>query len=192
MDRHLLPDEIDQLLDGEAGFGTVPLQTHVRRCAACRAEVESARSLVRELERLPHLAPSPLFTAHVMARIQVFVPWHVAALDTVHGLLPRSRPGRLVAGSTALAAATLLSLASLWIIAQLDVVLFALNLGIERVREGVVEVAGTALAAALGEPVLQLIRATGVWGGAAAALVLFAVAAGASGVLRALARSRTR
>ena len=35
MNRHLLPDEIDLLVDGEAGFGGAPLKAHVRGCAEC-------------------------------------------------------------------------------------------------------------------------------------------------------------
>ena len=51
MNRHLLPEEIDQLLDGEVGFGTTPLKQHVRTCAECRAELDSARVLVSQLEQ---------------------------------------------------------------------------------------------------------------------------------------------
>ena len=94
--RHLLPDEIDQLLDGEAGFGVAPLQAHVESCAACRAELAEARQVVSALERLPHLATSPLFADRVMSQVQVFEPWHVAALDSVKQWVPASRSARLV------------------------------------------------------------------------------------------------
>ena len=46
--RHLLPEEIDLLLDGEVGFGVQPLRAHVRGCDLCRRELEDARALVRE------------------------------------------------------------------------------------------------------------------------------------------------
>ena len=36
--RHLLPDEIDLLLDDEVGFGVAPLKAHIRDCADCRAQ----------------------------------------------------------------------------------------------------------------------------------------------------------
>ena len=49
--RHLLPDEIDHLLDGEAGFGVAPLMGHVEACSACRAELAEARQIVSALER---------------------------------------------------------------------------------------------------------------------------------------------
>ena len=35
--RHLLPAEIDLLLDEEVGFGVSPLRAHVQACADCRA-----------------------------------------------------------------------------------------------------------------------------------------------------------
>ncbi|HMI58475.1 MAG TPA: hypothetical protein VK511_10530, partial [Gemmatimonadaceae bacterium] len=91
MERHLLPEEIDLLLDGEVGFGTPPLKAHVRSCTVCSKELEGARALVRQLEHLPHIAPSPLFASRVMSRVQLFVPWHVALLDSVRGLIPQSR-----------------------------------------------------------------------------------------------------
>ena len=59
MNRHLLPEEIDLLIDGEAGFGVAPLKAHVRRCAECRGELEDARAVLAALDQLPHLAPSP-------------------------------------------------------------------------------------------------------------------------------------
>ena len=36
--RHLLPNEIDLLVDGEAGFGVAPLRAHVAECDECRAQ----------------------------------------------------------------------------------------------------------------------------------------------------------
>ena len=59
--RHLLPEEIDLLVDNEEGFGVAPLKAHIEQCERCRLEVESERLVVAELEQLPHLAPSPLF-----------------------------------------------------------------------------------------------------------------------------------
>src|SRR5439155_16090725 len=35
--RHLLPEEIDLLLDGELGFAVSPFKAHVRDCAEVRA-----------------------------------------------------------------------------------------------------------------------------------------------------------
>ena len=187
MNRHLLPHEIDLLLDGEVGFGTAPLKVHVRRCETCRAELASARALVDELEHLPRFAPSPLFASQVMARVQVFVPWHVALLDTVRGWVPRSRPARLVAGTAAAAIAAVLTVASLWLVARLDTAVFAVNLALDRTRDTVLNALAAMVAAAFGEPVLEALRTSGVLGLTIAAIVLLAAAAVAASALRALA-----
>ena len=43
--RHLLPDEIDLLVDDEVGFGMAPLREHAESCPECRRAVEDARLL---------------------------------------------------------------------------------------------------------------------------------------------------
>src|SRR5579863_2550516 len=109
--RHLLPDEIDQLLDGEVGFGVAPLQAHLRECEECRAAFEDERQVVEALEHLPRLAPTPEFGARVMAQVQIYEPWYIAVRDTVLGWLrplqPRSQPMRLALGGAALSIAAL-------------------------------------------------------------------------------------
>jgi hypothetical protein len=126
--RHLLPDEIDQLLDGEAGFGVAPLQAHLRDCAECRAALDEARVVVDALEHLPRFVPSSDFTNRVMAQVQVYEPWHVAARDAVAGwlrpLAPRSQPVRIALAGAALSLATILSVGSIWLLAHLDAVVF--------------------------------------------------------------------
>ncbi|HZF68630.1 MAG TPA: hypothetical protein VEZ47_11365, partial [Gemmatirosa sp.] len=101
MDRHLLPHEFDVLLDGDSGFGLGPLRAHVRDCAECRAEFEEAQAVLAELDRLPHLAPTPGFADRVMTEVQVFEPWHVALADTVRGFVPTSPAMRAVAAAGA-------------------------------------------------------------------------------------------
>ena len=126
--RHLLPDEIDQLLDGEVGFGVAPLQAHLRECDQCRAAYEEEREVVEALEHLPRLAPSPDFTSQVMAQVQIYEPWHVAARDSVVGLIrplaPRSQPVRLALGLGALSLAALVSVATVWLAGHADATLF--------------------------------------------------------------------
>lgn len=187
MDRHLLPNEIDLLLDGEVGFGTTQLRAHVRRCAECRAELEEARALVVALEHLPHFSPSPLFTQRVLARVQVYVPWYVALLDTVRGMAPRSRPARLLAGAGALSLATVMTIASLWLVTRLDTLVFAANLGLDRARGSVGRAAAGVMAGAIGEPALGVLRATGWLGMTVAGIVLLIATAGAASLLRGLA-----
>ncbi|HEU4641343.1 MAG TPA: hypothetical protein VFS44_02735 [Gemmatimonadaceae bacterium] len=192
MDRHLLPEEIDQLLDGEVGFGTAPLKAHVRACAACRAELDSARVLVRELEHLPHFAPAVGFSDRVMAQVQVFVPWHVALLDAVRGWLPRSRAGRAVAWAGLGSIATVLTVISLWLITRLDTVVFAADLGLERVRAVTVGALSDAAAALFGDAAVQALRAGGTAGVMLALLVLLLSAALAARALRAIVAGARR
>ena len=78
--RHLLPNEIDLLLDGEVGFGVAPLRAHVDDCASCRGRLAEARVVSDALDNLPRFAPAPAFTNRVMAHVQVVEPWHVALL----------------------------------------------------------------------------------------------------------------
>ncbi|MDQ3696498.1 MAG: hypothetical protein M3373_00520 [Gemmatimonadota bacterium] len=192
MDRHLLPNEIDLLLDGEVGFGTSPLKAHVRRCAQCRAELDDARALVRQLEHLPRLAPVPSFARHVMARVQIYVPWYAGLLDAIRVLLPRSRPARVLAGAGALSVLGAVTVLSIWLVTQADALLFALDLWIARARSVAADWASSTLANAFGEPALQAMRASGWLGMVVAALLLLITAAGAASLLRGLARSRGR
>src|SRR5215831_14843239 len=132
--RHLLPDEIDLLLDDEVGFGVQPLKAHVRDCAECRAKVEDARVVIDALEDLPHFAPAHTFADRVMSQVPVFVPWHVAARDTVVRWLPQSRPARVAVAALATSVASILTVTILWIATQADVVTLASGVAANRVE----------------------------------------------------------
>jgi hypothetical protein len=190
--RHLLPDEIDLLLDDEVGFGVQPLKAHIRDCADCRAQVEEARTVVDSLEDLPHFAPSHTFADRVMAQVPVFVPWHVAARDTVVRWLPQSRPARLAVAAMATSAASVLTVAILWIATQADVVALASGVaggGVERVLWN----AGRSiLTTVFGDQMFAIIQSTGTVGIAAALLGMLAAAAGSAAGLRALAAASSR
>jgi hypothetical protein len=192
--RHLLPNEIDLLLDGDGGFGLTPLKAHVRQCAQCRSELEEARALTAALEHLPHFAPSPLFAEQVMAQVQVFEPAHVTAIDTARRWLPRTRPARVLAGAAAGSAALVLSFATLWVLARLDVVLFLTNLVAERSRGALLGAVGGTVGAAFGQPALEALRPSGADGLAVALTALLVAVAVAAVGLRAMigvaARSR--
>jgi hypothetical protein len=193
VDRHLLPEEINLLLDGEVGFGTAPLKAHVRSCAECRAELEDARAVVRELEHLPHFSPSPLFTERVMAQVQVFVPWHVALLDTARHWMPRSRAGTVLAGAGMGSFAVALTVVSLWLITRLDTVIFAVDLALGRARTAILSVLSDAVAALFGDAAFQLVRSSGGVGlGVALALLLFTAAAAARALRAVAAGARAR
>lgn len=192
MDRHLLPEEIDQLLDGEVGFGTAPLKAHVRICAACQAELDTARQLVRELEHLPLVAPAPDFADRVMAQVQVFEPWHVALLDSVRRLVPRTRSGRAFAWAGLTASSAVLGVFSLWILTRLDTVIFALDLGLSRVREITFGALDTLVGTLFGDAALHVLRTAGTPGVFVALTVLLLSAAFAARVLRALVTAARR
>lgn len=120
MNRHLLPDEFDLLVDEEIGFGVPELQAHVRDCDQCRFELESVRTVMSRIESLPHIAPSPLFAEKVMAQVNVFEPWHVAAGNTIRALLPRHRPLRVALGAAALTSCLTLTTIFVWIASRFD------------------------------------------------------------------------
>ena len=192
MDRHLLPSEIDLLLDGEVGFGTSPLKTHVRKCPTCRGELDEARASVRALEHLPHLAPSPLFTERVLSRVNIFVPWHVAVLDTLRGLVPSSRGGRIAFGVAGGSVAAAMSLLALWIALRFDAVVFAVGILADRVRANILDAVGTLLAGALGDSAYTLVRTSGLLGLTVLTLALVAAALLAATLLRTFAINRRR
>jgi hypothetical protein len=193
VERHLLPDEIDQLLDGEIGFETAPLKAHVRSCDQCRAELESARELVRALGRVPHLAPAPGFGDRVMSRVQVFVPWHVALADTARAMVPRTRAWRVAAGVGFAAASAVVTVAAVWAFVRLDAVLFVGEMVWDGLRTGAMSLLAAAVASMFGAGAAEALRASGGIGVA----VLF-VALAITGLLAALtfrkvaARTRAR
>lgn len=187
--RHLLPNEIDLLVDGEAGFGVAPLRAHVEQCDACRAELDQAREIALLLEQVPHLAPSIGFADRVMAEVPVFVPWHVAARDAVIGWIPQSRPLRVVAAAVATSIAGLVTLGTLWVLAQGDVMVFAAGAMGDRIRDTIGVALRDAAVALLGEGFVAAIGQIGTVGVGIAAAAFLITAAGAVAGLRAIAVS---
>jgi hypothetical protein len=135
VDRHLLPEEIDLLIDGEAGFGVAPLKAHVRQCAECEAELETARLVAGELDLLPHFSPTPLFADRVMQQVQVFEPWHVAVGDAIRRLVPQSTPARVLAAAGGLTFATVFSLMAVWVLTRVDLLALVSGLALERSQQ---------------------------------------------------------
>ena len=190
--RHLLPEEIDLLLDGEVGFGVQPLRAHVRGCDVCRHELEDARAVVRQLESLPHLAPSSRFAEQVMAKVQVIEPVHVAAIQTARRWMPHSRPLRVVAGAAAVAVASVLSVVSLWVFGNLESLAFFGGLVLDRTRDGVLTSLGSTLAGAFGPGAVDALRASGTAGLAVTGVGLLLAIAAATFGLRAIATASRR
>jgi hypothetical protein len=134
--RHLLPNELDLLLDGETGFGVQQLTAHLRECAQCRDELEALRAFVDDIETLPEVAPTGGFAERVMHEVHVFEPWHVAIRTSVEGLIPSSPVARIAAGTAMTTAAALVTGAAAWGWAHRDATVFVGGMLTERAREG--------------------------------------------------------
>lgn len=136
LSRHLLPDELDLLLDGETGFGVQQLTGHLRDCVECRTELAALRAFVLDIEELPELAPSVGFADRVLAEVHIFEPWHVAARTSIAGWMPTSPLARVAAGLTLTATASAVTAAAAWGWANRDATLYMGGLVTERAREG--------------------------------------------------------
>jgi hypothetical protein len=192
VERHLLPNEIELILDGEEGFGITQLKAHLRDCAPCRASLDEARAVVEALDHLPHFSPSPQFAPKLMARVQVFEPWHVAALDSARRWLPQSRPLRVVAGVMAASMALAVSLGAVFLATRFDQVLFFGTLAASRGREALVAGLGDTVAALFGDAALDALRTAGPMGMTIGLTAFLVVVAGAALGLRALATASRR
>ena len=134
--RHLLPDELDLLLDGETGFGVQQLTAHLRDCARCREELDALRVFVMDIETLPEIAPAGGFADRVMHEVHLFEPWHVAIRTSVEEWMPSSPIARIAAGAALTGAATLVTGAAAWGWAHRDATLFVGGMVTERARQG--------------------------------------------------------
>ena len=191
-DRHLRPDEFELLLDGEEGFGVTPLRAHVKSCMSCRVELEQARELMLALDALPDFAPSTGFADRVMTQVQVFEPWHAAALTTAQRFVPATRPARLFAGIGAALSEGLITAAATWAVARADIAFLLAQVGLERVREQVSAAFSDVVSTVLGQPGIDAMR-TGSPELTAVALGGFVAVVGMGVVgLRALATSSRR
>lgn len=194
--RHLLPTEIDLLLDDEEGFGVAPLKAHVRSCSECRTRLEEARFVTDAIEELPLFAPSFNFVDKVMAQVPVFVPWHVAARDTVRQVaqrwVPTSRPARVAALALGASVASMLTVAILWIATQTDLLVFATGIAGTRFRELVIDGGRDALVNLFGPQTFALVTQAGAPGLAALVGGFLAAVIAATFGLRAIALASSR
>ncbi|MFI5246127.1 MAG: hypothetical protein ACHQQR_12920 [Gemmatimonadales bacterium] len=190
--RHLLPNEIDLLLDGEVGFGVTPLRAHVDGCQDCQARLARSRTVVDLLEDLPHFAPTPRFADRIMAQVQIVEPWHVAVLDTARRFIPRSAPMRAVMTATASAVALVLTTGGVWLALHTDLALYSFNLAATRARGALMEGAASVIGSAFGASGLDALRASGLRGAALGAGVMVVAVGGAAFGLRALASPSRR
>jgi anti-sigma factor RsiW len=183
--RHLLPNEIDLLVDGEAGFGVAPLRAHILECDDCRRRLEEERVVVDALEALPHFAPDSRLADRVMAQVPVFVPAHVAARDTVRRWLPQSVAARVAAVAVAGSMAATLTLGMIWLALQGDAVAFITGLLGDRLRMAVVGSARDVTVALLGDSALAALQGLGAIG---ASLLFLAFLLGAVGTIAGIRR----
>jgi hypothetical protein len=190
--RHLLPNEIDLLVDGEAGFGVAPLRAHILECGDCRERLEEARVVVDALESLPHFAPDSRLADRIMAQVPVFVPAHVAARDSVRRWLPQSSVARTAAAAAGTMVAGALTLAMIWLATRGDAVLFISGLLGDRVRAAVAGAARDMAVALLGESALTALQATGAVGVTLLLLGFLLTAVGTVAGIRRLATAGRR
>ncbi|HEX4681751.1 MAG TPA: hypothetical protein VH277_03520 [Gemmatimonadaceae bacterium] len=191
--RHLLPDEIDLLLaDDEVGFGVSPLKAHIRDCPDCRLKVEEERFVVDVLEDLPHLAPSHDFASKVMLQVPVFVPWHVTARESIARYIPRSRSARVAVGALATSAASVITIAILWIATQTDALVVASTAAGDQMRGLVYDAGRLILTTVFGDQIFSVVQRTGSVGVAAAVLGLAAATGASIAGLSALASASSR
>lgn len=185
--RHLLSNEIDLLLDGEAGFGVAPLRAHVDECADCRARLDEARVVADALERLPHLAPRTGFADRVLSRVQIVEPWHVAALNSARRFVPESRPLRAVALATMGMTSVAISASAVWIALSANLTVGSATVVTGRMRAALVAGIQQGLEAVLGASAVQALQASGSVALAAAGVALLAAVGAAAFGFRALA-----
>ena len=190
--RHLLPDDINQLLDGETGFGVAPLRAHLDECPDCRARLDDAQIVVEALDRLQHFAPNVRFSDRVLQQVHVVEPWHIAAKQFAKHAIPKSRPMRVVMGATAGVAALMISASAVWIALRADVALYGYNLIVDRVRASLVSGVGGFIGDSFGQPALDALRTGEAAGIAMGAGVTLAAVGGATFGFRALAKASRR
>lgn len=167
--RHLLPNEIDLLVDEESGFGVQPLREHVRDCPDCRARLSEAKEVVAALAEVPHFAPRMGMADRVMAQVPVFVPWHVAARDAVVQWVPSTPTARVLAATVVAVMGSLVTGLTLWVATRGEMLAVFTGLVGEEARNTVTSVAGDLVVALFGPQVISAMQQLGPLGIALAA-----------------------
>jgi hypothetical protein len=185
--RHLLPNEIDLLLDGDAGFGASPLRAHVEACADCRARLDEARVVADALERLPHFTPRTGFADRVLSQVQIVEPWHVAAMTTARRFVPESRPLRVLAVAGAAVTSAAVSVGAVWIVLSANLTVGSAPVVAGRVRDALIGAVQQGLATVLGDGAAATLRSSGAMAAAVAGVALVVAVGITAFGLRALA-----
>lgn len=137
-DPHLLPNQIDLLVDGDAGSTARTMRAHLADCPDCRHRFERAQDAAHAVEALPHFTPRLPFADHVMAKVQVIEPWHVALTGSALRLVPTRGPVRVLTTIGISLAALAISAGALWLALRGDLATWMLSLAFERGRETLV------------------------------------------------------
>lgn len=167
--RHLLPNEIDLLVDGETGFGVQPLREHVSGCPDCRARLAEAQDVVLALNAVPLLAPRIGLADRVMNQVPVFVPWHVAARDAIRTWMPEAPMARAFAAVLIATFGAMVSGLTLWLALRGDVLsTLAVVVG-DQARSRVTEAVGSVVVALFGPQLVGAVQQLGPLGIALAA-----------------------
>ena len=148
--RHLLPNEIDLLVDGTAGAGLAPMRAQLAECDDCRARYDELRIVSEAVEAVPHFVPKLRFADSVMAGVQVTEPWHVGVTESAKRLVPTNRPMRLLGLTGASIGAVAISGAAAWLAFRGDLAGWVLDLMVDRGRVGIVSGASALATNALG------------------------------------------
>jgi len=131
-----------------------------------------------------------------MAQVPVFVPWHVAARDTVRETarrwMPASRPARIAAIGLAASVASVLTVAILWVATQTELVTFATSIASSRLREIVMNNGREVLLALFGTQTVALVTQAGAIGLLLLLGGFIVIAAGTAMGLRTLAVASSR
>jgi hypothetical protein len=122
--------------------------------------LDKARELMVALDSLPDFAPSAAFADRVMSQVQVFEPWHAAALNTAQQFVPATRPARMAAGVGVAVSAGLLTAAGTWAVARADIALLMTQFGLERFREQVSAATSDLVTTVLGQPGLAAMQSS--------------------------------
>ena len=148
--RHLLPNEIDLLVDGTASAGVAPWRAHLAECDDCRARYDELQIVSEAVEAVPHFVPRLRFADSVMAGVQVTEPWHVGVTESAKRLVPTNRPMRLLGLAGASIAAITISGTAAWLAFRGDLTGWVLDLVVDRGREGIASGASALASDALG------------------------------------------
>jgi hypothetical protein len=193
VNRHLLPTEVDLLVDGDGGFGLAELAAHAEQCAACRARVDEARLVAATLDSLPHSKPALGFADRVMNRVEVYQPWYVAVWDSAERVVPASLPMRRAAIGLLAAGSLTVTAGAVWVVSQADTASWMAASWLAQGQTAAASVIGDALGALFGQSAAGLLRSgsltTVALGGAA---LLGAVGAAAAGLGRLASAARVR